>query len=188
MPKTVVFIADSSDLTIEEQRAACVQEGDLVIEPGEWARSFGELADKLKKIGKPFKPGDRLKVYDLAHLNVKTLTLIVYLHKLVASGVTVEIVRPGLTIAPGEGSAIGLFLDELNQHHRYSTTGRTGEPRKGGPKRIIPLDQGERVRAMLKEPGATSAGVAKQLGIARSTLFKYLKASSKVATEDTARK
>jgi hypothetical protein len=90
--------------------------------------------------------------------------------------------REGLdTTAPGGDAVFRVFggLDELGRAAISAGTSdglaaaRARGKRLGRPP-VLTADQLAEVRALLARPDSTVAGVARQLGVSRSTLYKYL--------------
>ena len=177
LPKSILFLAQTRNSpTIEEQLAACAAPDDLIVEAGRL--SLGKLAERLARKGMALQSGDRLKIYDLSCLEISTATLIRIFVKILRSGVSIEICRPGIRIVASENpSALQLLLESLDAHwrliHGLKTHGETHA--KTGRRPRLSDDQLAAIREMLARPGATTSAVARSLGIGRTTLFDFLK-------------
>ena len=174
MAKSILFVAAvRAGPTIAEQLDACAEPDDLIVEAGRLGLT--ELAERLARKGLAFEPGDTLKIYDHSCIAISTNTLVRVLARTVQAGVTVRICRPGLTIAPGSQGQ--MLLDVLDQHWRLIhglKTQRAGKAKTGRKPRLTPEMLGQ-VRELLAKPGMTSAAIARELGVARTTLFAFLK-------------
>ena len=169
---TVAFLAECQDsATIDEQRA-CLHPDDHVVVAGK--ESFNKLTDLLAQNGIRLRAGDRIKIYDLSCITLSTTTLVRTMTKMLRSGITFEIITSGIVIEPGADDKLHALLDALDGHHRYLHGIKTHPADRRGRRFILGPDQLPEIRAKLDKPGATTAGVAQELGVARSTLFNYL--------------
>jgi hypothetical protein len=69
----------------------------------------------------------------------------------------------------------GETLDDLERRLRAWWHARPGAGVGGGRPMTMTPEQVRLARQMLDEPGATHSGVARQLGVARSTLYRHLR-------------
>ncbi|MBB6193135.1 DNA invertase Pin-like site-specific DNA recombinase [Sphingobium wenxiniae] len=174
MAKTVLFLAQTSHSpSIEEQRAFCEEDVDLIADAG--TVSFVDLPKVLAAQGSALEPGDCIRVYDLTCLPIATTTLVRMLRKVLSNGIAVEFTKPGLVIEPDADSALFRFIALLDTHWRqvHGIKTHSREPKVGRKPRIAEAEL-PRIRAMLDEDGASVARVAKRLGVGRTTLFDYL--------------
>ncbi|WP_242405108.1 recombinase family protein [Novosphingobium sp. MBES04] len=181
MPKSVVFLAETGKSpSLAEQTLACVRESDFVVNSPDIG--FKDLEKVLAKHGNPLEQGDTIKIYDLSTLAVSTSTVLRVMLKLLKGGVSIELCGLGLTITPDRASHLFLLLEALDSHWRQIHGIKTNEGRgaKAGRKPRLTVEQLPEIRRMLSEKGANHETVAKQLGVARSTLFGFLKSQKDV--------
>lgn len=172
MSTTVAFLAECQDsATIDEQRA-CLHPDDHIVVAGK--KSFNKLTDLLAQNGIRLRPGDRIKLYDLSCINLSTTTLVRTMTKMLRSGITFEILTSGIVIEPDADDKLHVLLEALDGHYRYLHGIKTHPADRRGRRFILDPDQLPEIRAKLDKPGATTGGVAQELGVARSTLFNYL--------------
>lgn len=172
MITTVGFLAECQGLaTIDEQRA-CLDPGDHVVVAGK--QSFKKLTDLLAQNGIRLRAGDRIKLYDLSCITLSTTMLVRVMSKMLRKGVAFEIISSGIVIEPAADDKLHALLDALDNHYRYLHGIKTHPADRRGRKFILDPDQLPAIKGKLDEPGATTAGVAHELGVARSTLFNYL--------------
>lgn len=182
LPKTVVFLAETGKSpSLAEQTSACVRDGDLVVSAPEV--SFNELEKLLAKLGHPLVSGDTIKVHDLSCLAVSTTTVLRVMVRLLKAGVNIELCGLGVTITPDRHSDLFLLVEAFDGHWRQIHGIKTNEKReaKAGRKPRLTIEQLPDIRKRLAEQGATHESVAKDLGVARSTLFGFLKAHKDVS-------
>jgi len=177
-----VFLAETGKSpALAEQTAACVGEDDLVVSSPEVG--FNELEKVLAKHGKPLGQGDTVKIFDLSCLAVSTSTVLRVVLKLLKGGISIELCGLGVTITPDRDSDLFLLVEALDGHWRQLHGIKTNENReaKAGRKPRLTIEQLPEIRKRLAEQGATHESVAKDLGVARSTLFGFLKAHRDVS-------
>ncbi len=182
MPKSVVFLAETGKSpSLGEQTSACVSEDDLVVSSSDVG--FNELEKVLAKHGKPLEQGDTIKIYDLSCLAVSTSTVLRVMLKLLKGGISIELCGLGVTITPDRNSDLFLLVEAFDGHWRQLHGIKTNEKReaKAGRKPRLTVEQLPDIRKRLAEEGATRESVAKDLGVARSTLFGFLKAQKDVS-------
>ena len=174
LAKSILFVAAvRGSPSIDEQRDACAEPDDLIVEAGRLGLT--ELAERLARKGLAFTPGDTLKIYDLSCIAISTNTLVRVLTRTLEAGVSIRICRPGIVIAPGsEAEALITLLD---QHWRFIHGMKThdGAKAKTGRKPVLVSEQLPHVRDLLAKTGATTASVARELGVGRTSLFAFLK-------------
>lgn len=182
LPKTVVFLAQTGKSpSLDEQTAACVRDGDLVVSAPEV--SFSELEKLLGKLGNPLVSGDTIKFHDLSCLALSTTTVLRLMLKFLKAGISIELCALGVTITPNRESDLFLLVEAFDSHWRQIHGIKTNAKReaKAGRKPRLTLEQLPDIQRRLAEPGATHESVAKDLGVARSTLFGFLKAHKDVS-------
>ncbi|NIJ30955.1 DNA invertase Pin-like site-specific DNA recombinase [Sphingomonas insulae] len=139
-------------------------------------QSFNKLGDLLARHGIKLTAGDRIKVYDLSCITLSTTTLIRTMTKMLSRGIAFEIVSAGIVIEPRADDKLHALLGALDGHYGYLHGLKTHpiETASRGRRRILDPDQLPQIRAKLDAPGATATDVARELGVARSTLFNFL--------------
>lgn len=174
--KTVVFLARTQGSATVEDQKACLGPDDYVVVAGPRS-SFSQLGELLARNGMALESGDHVKVFDLTCLALSTTMLIRTLTKLLRGGISVEIFEPGIVIRPGDLTQTHALLDALDGHYRHIHGIKThpADTAPQGRKRLLAPDQLPAIRTMLDRAGATATDVAQELGVARSTLFNYLK-------------
>jgi transposase-like protein len=116
----------------------------------------------------------RLVIASKSMISTASLTtdmMVRALTKLLSEGVTIEVVAAGVVIEPGSAPA-ALLLAGLERHYRHLHALKANPEKKRQP--VIKPEQMPAIRKRLSAPGATAASVAQELGIGRSTLFRYL--------------
>lgn len=174
MSRTIAFLAEAPGSPSIEVQEACLGADDVPILAGRV--SFGKLDELLPAIGMALETGDHVKVYDLTCLTLPTSMLIRMFTKLLRQGISIEIVVPGIGLKPDGADGKHLLLDALDSHYRH-IHGINTHPAKMaavGRKRLLDPARLPEIRAKLDQPGVTGADVARELGVARSTLFAYL--------------
>jgi transcriptional regulator of acetoin/glycerol metabolism len=176
LPTNVLFLAKTRESpSIEEQRAACEEDGDLIVDAGEVR--FVDLPKQLARQGHTLRSGDKIKVYDFSCLPINTMTLIRMMMKVLRNGIAIEFCQPGLLIEPApHGGDLYRLTEALDNHWRrvHGIKTHMGDSKPGRKKRIND-DQLTEIRAMLAVEGATVASVAKSLNVGRTTLFDFLR-------------
>lgn len=174
MGRTILFLAETkASPTIAEQRAACAEVDDVIIEAG--FISFADLTALNDKRGAELRAGDTLKIYDLNCLLVSTATLIRGLVKFLENGISIAIHAAGIVIHPGADQHFALILTMLDEHRRKVHGVKThGPDMKGGRKKKLNASQLPRIRRML-DAGNSHAKIATELGVSRTTLYAFLK-------------
>lgn len=166
---TVVFLAEApGSASLEEQKEGLGPD-DLAVVAGN--KSLAQLSDLLDQAGSPLQAGDRLKIHAFNCISLSTDMMVRALTKLLSQGVTIEVVGQGIIIEPGEGTA-ALLLAGLDAHYRHLHRLKANPERGRQP--VIKPEQMPAIRKRLNEPGMTAASLAQELGIGRSTLFRYL--------------
>jgi len=171
---TVAYLAEThGSASLDEQRA-CLHPDDHVVLAG--PRSFDKLTELLAHHGVNLGPGDRVKIFDLSCIALSTTTLIRVLVKMLQAGISLEIVSAGIVLDPAVDDRLPTLLTALDAHCRHHHGIKTHPPTTAqiGRRRLLGRDQLPDIRAMLEKPGATATTVAKELGVARSTLFNFL--------------
>lgn len=174
LPKNVLFLSEATrSPTIAEQRAACEQVGDLIVDAGEV--SFLDMPRALARAGQGLEAGDTIKVYDLTCLPINTMTLVRMMAKLLKQGVTIHFCALNLTILPDDKADVVRLISALDHHWRRLHGMKThATDSKPGRKALLADEQIAEIRVMLDAKGATVASVAKKLGVGRTTLFDFL--------------
>lgn len=174
LSKTVAFLAETpGSPTVDSQKKLLAADDEVVLAG---KHKFGQLTELLARNGMALKTGDRVKVIDLTCLGLSTVSLIRVLTNLLADGISVEIVQPGIVITPRDIAKNHALLDALDGHYRHMHGVKT-HPADGvqqGRRALLHESQLPEIRAMLDKPGAKATEVAKELGVGRSTLFNYL--------------
>ncbi|WP_084455695.1 helix-turn-helix domain-containing protein [Novosphingobium rosa] len=166
---TVVFLAEApGSASLEEQKEGLGPD-DLAVFAGN--KSLAQLSDLLYQAGSPLQAGDRVKIHDFNCISLTTDMMVRALTKLLSEGVTIEVVAAGVVIEPGSAPA-ALLLAGLERHYRHLHALKANPEKKRQP--VIKPEQMPAIRKRLSAPGATAASVAQELGIGRSTLFRYL--------------
>lgn len=173
LAKTVLFLAETNrSPSIEEQRALCEHEGDLLVPAG--TVSFLDLPKVLARSGNKLERGDKIKIYDLACLPIQTMTLVRMMQKLLRQGIAIEFCAQKITIEPDADTELFRLIGMLDQHWRQIHGMKTHSPdAKVGRKALLTEDQLPAIKAMI-EAGATVSAAAKDLGVGRTTLFDFL--------------
>lgn len=170
--KVVAFLAEcQGSATIDEQRASLAP-GDHVVVAGK--KSLNKLADLLAQHGIRLGAGDRVKIYDLSCISLSTTTVVRLMSRLLRGGVSFEIISAGIVIRPDADDKLHALLAALEGHYRFLRGIKTHPADRRGRRFILGPEQLPEIRARLDKPGATATGVAKDLGVARSTLFNFL--------------
>ncbi|WP_176599426.1 Hin recombinase [Sphingobium sp. 15-1] len=184
MANTFLFLAETNlSPSIAEQRKACEAAGDVIVEAGRI--SFLDLPKKLEQSGFELGHGDRIKIYDFTCLPVNTATLVRMLVKLLGKGVAIEFSAALIVLDPdGDNDEALRLLVALDSHWRRVHGMKTHPPHiKTGRKPRLKADQLPKIQAMLAAEGATYNSVASELGLARSTVFEFVKRHKPVAAE-----
>lgn len=171
---TVAFLAETPGSANIETQKAGLGPDDHVVLAGR--QGLDKLTEILAHHGLNLGAGDRIKIFDLACVALPTPTLIRALVRMLRAGIAVEIVSAGLVLAPGGEDKLQILLEALDGHYRHQHGVKT-HPANTAPQGRKPLldpRQLPDIRAMLDAPGATATGVARELGVARSTLFNFL--------------
>lgn len=137
---------------------------------------------RLRECLDSLRPGDVLLVTDLDQLGHGQRAVIGAVAELQRRGVGLRSLREDLdSTAPGGAATLRAFA-ALADLGRAAISAGTSEglaaarargTRLGRPPVLTPQQLGQ-VRELLLRPGSTVAGVARQLGVSRSTLYKYL--------------
>lgn len=170
---TFVFAAETLGSKLRDDETAESVSDEVFIST---KRSFAALDRLLTRKGQPLKSGDRVKVQELSLLQGQTAALIRMMVKLLDRGVTLEIVGSGIVIAPddqGDARALLVALD-AHRHRMSDLKARSGGASVTGRKRLIPQERLAEIQAQLNAPGTTTTTLARELGVARQTLFNYL--------------
>ncbi len=138
--------------------------------------SFNKLEDLLARNGMKLGAGDRIKVYDLSCITVSTATLVRLLTGWLHDGIAFEIASLGIVIEAHADDKLYALLRALNGHYRHIHGIKThpGDRENRGRRRLLDPGKLPAIRAKLAAPGVTATEVAKELGVARSTLFNFL--------------
>ncbi len=138
--------------------------------------SFNKLEDLLAKNGMKLVAGDRIKVYDLSCITVSTATLVRLLTGWLHDGIAFEIASLGIAIEARADDKLHALLRALDGHHRHIHGIKThrGDRENRGRRRLLDPGKLPAIQAKLAAPGVTATEVAKELGVARSTLFNFL--------------
>ena len=174
MSKVIAFLAECQGSPSIDEQKAVLDPDDQIVLAGK--RSFAKLPDLLAHNRVSLAPGDRVKVYDLSCINLSTTSLVRALTRLLSLGATFEIISQSIVIRPGGDDKLRALLEALDGHYRHVHGIKTHpvEAAPQGRKRLLDPNQLPQIRARLSRPGATATDVAKELGVARSTLFNYL--------------
>lgn len=174
MTKVVAFLAQAPGSASIEDQKALLGPGDLIVVAGK--KSFAKLPDYMAQNGMALEAGDHVKIHDLSCLLLETTTLVRAMIKLLDAGISIEIIKPGIVISPNRDDQGRALLEALSGHNRHIHGIKThpADAAPQGRKRLLDPERVSEIRAMLEQPGATSSSVAKELGVARSTLFNYL--------------
>lgn len=175
MSTTVAFIAEIPGSPSRQEQLASIGPDDVAVDASK--SSFSKLMGRVREFGIVLEPGDRIKVYDLACVALSTPRLLSAMVRILDAGLSIEITKPEIVITPQAGDKVAAFLAAMDAHARHIHGIKTHpvDAKQQGRKRLIEDDQLSEIKRLLAEPGATSTSVAKALGIARSTLFNYLK-------------
>lgn len=176
MPTNVLFLAQTRySPTIAEQREVCEAEGDIVVDAGQI--SFEDLPRQLARQGYELVSGDRIKIYDFTCLPMNTKTLIRVMMRVLKKGIAIEFCKPRLLFQPPDmGGEIFRVLEALDAHWRLVHGIRTHPTEaKAGRKALLAVDQLPDIRRRIDLPGASMTSVAQELGVARTTLFNFLR-------------
>jgi DNA invertase Pin-like site-specific DNA recombinase len=156
-------------------------------EPGtgravEYARVSGDGAPVLRDCLESLRPGDVLVVAGLDELGRTQREVVAAVGEVRRRGAGLRSLREELdTTAPG-GEAIFRAFDGLAGVGRAAISAGTSDglaaarakgKRLGRPPALTP-DQLREVRELLLRPESTVSGVARRLGVSRSTIYKYL--------------
>ena len=174
MSRTVAYLSEcQGSATIDDQKA-CLAPDDYVLVAER--QSFNKIGDLLARHGIKLTAGDRIKIYDLSCITLSTTTLVRTMTKMLSRGIAFEIVSAGIVIEPRADDKLHALLDALDGHYRYLHGLKTHpvEAASRGRRRLLDPDQLPQIRAKLDAPGATATDVARELGVARSTLFNFL--------------
>jgi DNA invertase Pin-like site-specific DNA recombinase len=148
----------------------------------EFARAGGDGAPAMRECLGSLRTGDILVVASLEQLGRTQREVIAAVAEVGRRGAGLRSLREGLdTSAPG-GEAIFRVFDGLAGVGRAAISAGTSDglaaarargKRLGRPPALTP-DQLREVRELLLRPENTVAGVARRLGVSRSTIYKYL--------------
>lgn len=185
LPTNVLFLARTHySPTLAEQRAACEAEGDIVVDAGQV--SFEDLPRQLARQGHELMSGDRIKVYDLACLPMNTKTLIRVMMRVLKKGIAIEFCKPQLLFQPPEiGGELFRAIEALDAHWRLVHGIKTHPSEaKMGRKALLSVEQLPDIRRRLEAKEISMTSLAKELGVARSTLFNFLRRHDPHAAAD----
>lgn len=173
MSKTIAFLAEcQGSATIEDQKASIRSDAHIILAG---RQSFNKLGELLSRSGMRLEAGDRVVVYDLTCISISTGTLVRIIGRLLRDGVAFEIIATGIVIEPSPDDKLHALLCALDHHQRYVHGLKTHpETASRGRKPLLDPEHLADIRMQLDQPGATATGVAKALGVSRSTLFNFL--------------
>lgn len=173
MGKVVAFLAEcQGSPTIDQQRASMRPEAYIVVAG---RQSLNKLGDLVARSGGRLEAGDRVLVYDLSCITLSTSTLIRIIGRMLRAGIAFEIVSVGIAIEPALDDKLYGLIQALAGHQRHLHGLKTHpETASRGRKPLLNPQNIADISAKLKRPGATATGVARELGVARSTLFNFL--------------
>lgn len=143
-----------------------------------WQFAADNLEAELQKL----QPGDTVFVVSINLLAPPIGKSVDYICMLLDAGVTLVTLDEKLTISPVVGNTHSEVFRALAsclmvwERRRTEARKRTLETKQkqAGRQPKLSADDGARVMAMLKEPGATVPKVAVALGIGRTTLYRFL--------------
>ena len=171
---TVAFLAETPGSASIEKQKASLGADDYVVLAGR--QGLDKLTDILTRHDMHLGAGDRVKIFDLSCIALATTTLVRVLVRMVRAGITIEIVSVGLVVEPGGEGKPQILLEALDAHYRHLHGVKThpADTAPQGRRRLLDPKQLPAIRAKLEAPGATATEVARELGVARSTLFNFL--------------
>lgn len=175
MARNIAYIAQTRSSPSLETQASAFKDVDQIIKAGRLSAT--EILKRLRENDMGLEPGDTIHFYDPTCIQLETRTLISLLADYVRQGISVQFVDPPLTIAgnnPTSQLHSLLFLFDRHWRFLHGTQTHGGVRGKLGRRpRLLPSDIPDILQA-LAEPGATVTSVARQRGIARSTLYGFL--------------
>lgn len=179
MARNIAYIAQTRSSPTLEVQADAFRDADQIVKAGRL--SAIELLKRLRENDMGLVAGDTIHFYDPTCIQLETRTLISLLADYVRQGISVKFVDPPLTIAAADTSSnlhSLLFLFDRHWRFRHGTQTHGGVRGKLGRRpRLQPSDVPDILKA-LAEPGATVTSVARQRGIARSTLYGFLQSQN----------
>jgi DNA invertase Pin-like site-specific DNA recombinase len=137
---------------------------------------------RLRECLEALRPGDVLVVTELGQLGRTQRELVSAAGEVAERGAGLRSLREDLdTTAPGGAAIFRVFASLANVGRAAISAGtndglaaaRARGKRLGRPPALTP-DQLREVRDLLLRPEGTVSGVARQLGVSRSTIYKYL--------------
>lgn len=180
--KTIIFISETNESPSRNKQLETLAEpGATVIHAGRL--SPNEIERRMRKKNDALVRGDRIKIYDLTCFNLTTNNAIRLIQHWRRRGIEVELPGLGLVFAPGEATdKHETLIEALDQHwrmiHGQKTKAATKKP-VGRKPRLMPHQYQDIVK-LLAEPGATPSSVSQHLGVARATLYEFLKRNKTV--------
>lgn len=173
MGKVVAFLAEcQGSPTIDHQWAHMSPEAHIIVAG---RHSLNKLSDLLAWSGMRLEAGDRVVVYDLSCITLSTPTLIRIIGRLLRGGIAFEIVSAAIVIEPTDDDRLNALVQAFAGHYRHLHGLKTHpETAPRGRKPLLNPGDVDAIKAKLERPGATATGVARDLGVARSTLFNFL--------------
>jgi DNA invertase Pin-like site-specific DNA recombinase len=128
------------------------------------------------------RPGDTLIVWKLDRIGGSLLQLLTFVEALDDRGITFVSLTEQIDTSTPTGKLFRDFILLLASFERDRLIERTlagleaarARGRKGGRPKALNAAQVRRARAMLKDPQITVAEVCAEMGVSRTTLYKYL--------------
>jgi len=133
------------------------------------------------------REGDTLIVWRLDRLGRNMRSIVNTLHDLTERGVTVRSIHDGVDTSTSTGRMVAGILTALSEYERELIRDRTAlklaHARKSGVRIGRPAKLNAEQAALarrMKDSGETGATICKTLGIARTTLYRYLNLAEQV--------
>lgn len=147
----------------------------------------GSRRPVLRQVVQSLHEGDTLIVVALDRLGRPLQSLVRTLGGLRAGGVALQCIEGDVNLSdPRDGTAQARMIDAIvhclavwdasTAEHRGKTMAGTGRRPGAHPK--LGAFSVEEVQSMLEQPGASRTSVAKQLGVGRTTLYRFLRKAS----------
>lgn len=141
------------------------------------------LRPELDRLLDKLRPGDQVVVWRLDRLGRSLKHLVALVDQFAADGVELISLQENIDTSTASGKMVAQIFAVLAEFERNLISERTkaglqaarARGRSGGRPRALSESQLKIARASLQDPAVQISEVAKQLGVSRATLYRYLK-------------
>ncbi|WP_108610830.1 recombinase family protein [Aminobacter sp. MSH1] len=173
----------TDDQNLDLQRDALMAAGCSEIYSEKQSRALKSTErPELRNLLRAIRPGDTLVVWKLDRLGGNLVDLITLSDDLSDRGIHFRSITENIDTSTATGRMFFQFVSMLAEFERNRLIERTraglaaarARGRKGGRPKALTAKQIREAKALLKDPEITVADVCKQMGVSRTTLYKYV--------------